>query len=154
MPFKKVALICLFISNSRGWPFPHTPDNTGYYIFNLLIFRWKIRSCFICKSLMPSKVDYVFMCLLDICISLLTNYLITWGSQIFSNGMLIFFLMIYKSSLLIICINYINFSSHLLCLFIFDPYTKTNDSKYFHFTFLILSSSLLVGYLHIIFLLT
>lgn len=31
---------------------------------------------FICKPLMSSRVDYVLICLLDICISLLVNYLI------------------------------------------------------------------------------
>lgn len=75
MPFKKVELICIPISSSREWPFPHTPDSTGYYsIFNLLIFRCIIRPIvFICKSLVPSKADCVLIYLLDICISLLVN---------------------------------------------------------------------------------
>lgn len=102
---------------------------------------------FICKPLMSSRVDYVLICLLDICISLLVNYLIPWGTSIFSHGMFVFFLMIYKSSLL-------NSSSHLLSLSTFDSSIKMNDSKHFHFVPWYLSSSiprwLSINYLFII----
>ena len=73
---------------------------------------------------MSSRIDYVCICLLDICISFLVNYLIIWGTQNFSHGMLPFFLI---SAL---CISS---SSNLVSLLTFDPCTKMHDTKYLYF---------------------
>lgn len=65
---------------------------------------------------MSSKVDYVFIGLLDICISSLVNYLTIRGAQfIFLNGMFIFFLMMDKSSLHISNVNFALILHHIYC---------------------------------------
>ena len=76
-----------------GFPFCHTLSNISYLLFLMIAIlpdrRWYLAAALICISLRISDSEYIFMCLLPICMSSLKKCLLR-----FSAHFLIFFFLI------------------------------------------------------------